>query len=69
MFLSVRLLENSTETLHGNGAETMTIKIGKLEIVINYQKREKSARQTVEQAVQFLDQPERPKTYHFYVDR
>ena len=47
----------------------MTIKIGKLEIVINYQKRKKSARQTVEQVVQFLEKPERPKTYHFYVDR
>ena len=47
----------------------MTIRIGKLEIVINYEKPEKSARQTVKQAVQFLDQPERPKTYHFYVDR
>ena len=47
----------------------MTVRIGKLEIVINYEKPEKSARQTVKQAVQFLDQPERPKTYHFYVDR
>ena len=47
----------------------MTIKIGKLEIVINYEKPEKSARQTAEQVVQFLEQPERPKTYHFFVDR
>ena len=47
----------------------MTIKIGKLEIVINYEKPKKSARQTVKQAVQFLQQSKRPKTYHFYVDR
>ena len=47
----------------------MTIKIGKMSIVINYEKPEKSARQTAKQAVKFLQQSKRPKTYHFYVDR